>query len=94
MYQDGVVSAYTEDDSNPENRTCATSETPETPRSNRPRQWKCEDEELLIQSVSTRAPLWDFRLPLKSRGRNTTKNLWEEIILEMNGKKIINIEIM
>lgn len=44
-----------------------------------------EDDELLITLVSAKPPLYDFRMPLRERSRETIQKLWEEIISIMNG---------
>lgn len=50
--------------------------------------WNAEDEEALIRLVSLRPALYDFRIPLKERSRTITRALWEEVILNLNGKEV------
>ncbi|CAG9771715.1 unnamed protein product [Ceutorhynchus assimilis] len=43
-----------------------------------------EDEEILIRLVSERPALYDFRLPLKDRARSKVRNLWLDVIQELD----------
>lgn len=67
----------------------AIERVPSTSSTTRSREWNVDDEETLIKLVSERPPLYDFRLPLKERGRNVMKNLWEEVISELNGSNLL-----
>ncbi|KAJ8938015.1 hypothetical protein NQ314_011627 [Rhamnusium bicolor] len=44
---------------------------------------KPEDEQYLIPLIEARPLLWDFRIPLKNRGKEIIRSLWEEIIMEL-----------
>ncbi|XP_011858233.1 PREDICTED: uncharacterized protein LOC105555803 [Vollenhovia emeryi] len=45
-----------------------------------------EEEENLILAVQNRRPLWDIRQLVDQRSRETRKQLWEEVAVELNGK--------
>ncbi|CAL1671792.1 unnamed protein product [Lasius platythorax] len=46
---------------------------------------KIREEEQLIEEVSKRPALWNFKLPLVERNLQIKKKLWEEIYASMNG---------
>lgn len=48
------------------------------------------DEDLII-AVKDRPALYDFRLPIKQRGRKQKDDLWNEISVYLKGSKIILI---
>lgn len=41
--------------------------------------------EMLINEIQKREPLWNFKIPLVERGRNTVQKLWEEVVSAMSG---------
>lgn len=58
------------------------------------RQFSEEDEEILIRLVSERPALYDFRLPLRERGRSVVKNLWLDIIQELDGMYLKTLSLL
>lgn len=50
---------------------------------NVPLEEEVDIDELLINLVQARPPLWDFTLPLVERGRMKIKQLWEQISTEL-----------
>jgi len=42
-------------------------------------------DERLIEEVRKREPLYNYQLPLAQRGRKQTKQMWQDISIELNG---------
>lgn len=50
-------------------------------------------EEILIEEVRKRPPLYDYTLPLTARGRQKIVDLWKEISEALDGKYFIQMYI-
>ncbi|KYN02069.1 hypothetical protein ALC62_07123 [Cyphomyrmex costatus] len=47
--------------------------------------------EMLIGEIQKREPLWNFKIPVVERGRNTVQKLWEEVVSAMNDEELISL---
>ncbi|XP_011883826.1 PREDICTED: uncharacterized protein LOC105570976, partial [Vollenhovia emeryi] len=50
---------------------------------------KTRNEEILIEEVRKRPPLWNFKLHISERGARTKEKLWEEIAVNMKGEMTV-----
>jgi len=50
-------------------------------------------EELLIEEVRKRPPIYNYTLPLAARGRRKIADLWEEISKAIDGKNVTQVYI-
>ncbi|XP_011876493.1 PREDICTED: uncharacterized protein LOC105566804 [Vollenhovia emeryi] len=50
---------------------------------------KIRNEEILIEEVRKRPPLWNFKLHISERGARTKEKLWEEIAVNMKGEMTV-----
>ncbi|XP_036147075.1 uncharacterized protein LOC118647047 isoform X1 [Monomorium pharaonis] len=50
---------------------------------------KLHNEEILIEEIRKRPPLWNFKLHISERGARTKKKLWKEIAVSMKGEMTV-----